>query len=289
MSRGDVVNGIAVALALALSIASAGFRAPLAAAQKEEGARREVGATRIVSASTVADQLLLALCERDRVAAFTALSVERAPDRHRYAGVPTIASLDDVEAIVAMSPEVVLASNVADARRVARLEEAGVKVIDLGVPSGFEALKHAIAEVAALCGDRGRGEALTRQLDLRVAAIADGVTNRRGALYAVVYGGRIYGGTTGTSYHDVIRFAGLRDVAADAFQDFPQYTTEQLLRLDPEIIVTRDGMREAICRQPGLEALRACPAGVIEIDATLLEDPGLGMIDAALLLREATR
>src|SRR5690606_10867747 len=117
-------------------------------------------------------------------------------------------------------------------------EEAGVKVIDLGVPSGFEALKHAIAEVAALCGDRGRGEALTRQLDLRVAAIADGVTNRRGALYAVVYGGRIYGGSTGTSYHDVIRFAGLRDVAADAFQDFPQYTTEQLLRLDPEIIVT---------------------------------------------------
>jgi iron complex transport system substrate-binding protein len=288
MNRGDLVNGLVVILALALSIASAELRAPIADLAVDD-ARPESGAMRIVSASTVADQLLLALCERERVAAVTAISVEAAPDRHRYAGMPTVASLDDVEAIVAMSPEVVLTSNVADTRRVARLEEAGVRVIDLGVPSGFEALKRAIIEVAALCGDPARGERFTKTLELRVASIADGVTERRGALYAVVFGGRIYGGTVGTSYHDVIRFAGLRDVAAHAHRDFPQYTTEQLLRLDPEIIVTRDGMHQAICRQPGLESLRACAGSVVEIDAALLEDPGLGMIDAALLLRAATR
>src|SRR5690606_20566056 len=134
-----------------------------------------------------------------------------------------------------------------------------------------------------------RGEQLIERLTLQASVIADGVRVRRGAVYVVVYGGRIYGGTRGTSYHDVIRLAGLSDLAAGAHEGFPQYTTEELLRMDPEIIVTRVGMAEAICRQPGLEGLRACPAGVVEIDEAVLEDPGLGMIDAALLLRAATR
>jgi len=72
-------------------------------------------------------------------------------------------------------------------------------------------------------------------------------------------------------------------VAAARFRNWPEYGAEDLLALDPPLIVTKPGMRRAFCAQPGLDHLRACasPNGFIEIPGALLDDPGPAILEAA--------
>ncbi|MGH2901289.1 MAG: hypothetical protein ACRDMZ_21610, partial [Solirubrobacteraceae bacterium] len=51
----------------------------------------------------------------------------------------------------------------------------------------------------------------------------------------------------------------------------------------PDLIVTKPGMPAELCRVPGLDRLRPChlPGGFAEVEAAILDDPGLPMLDAA--------
>lgn len=296
MSRTAIVNGAAVLLALAGSVLAAGRPRPVS---RDAPAETLVDATgtaippgpfeRIASGSTVADRLLVDLCPADRVVAHTAASASR-PDAARYAGAEArIASIDDVETIAALRPDLILVHNVADRRRVERLRDAGLTVFDLGPLEGLGTLREDARQVAALCGAPERGAAYVARLERRMASIAGHVAPeaRRSAIYLSVYGDRLFGGTVGTSYHDVLEAAGLRDAAARRHRGWPQYTVEQILELDPDVVVTREGMRETLCAHPVLARLRACPADVVEIDGDLLDAPGPGMLDAAEAVHRA--
>lgn len=278
MNRVDVVNGVAAVLAVVGSMAAVGAGgAPVPPVKIVEASSTRY--RRIASASTVADPLLRDLCPADRVVAVSALSRE-GPQGHRYAGLTTIPSLEALEQIIGLSPEVLVVSNVGDARRVARLREAGIEVIDLGPPTGLASLKDDILQVGELCGRTDAAKELASTLETRLERVASGVSGKR-AVYVTVYGGRYYGGTKGSSYHDVLRYAGLKDAAADRFSGFPQYTVEQLLALDPDLLVTKTGMRASLCADEALSRLKACPDGVIEVEGAYLDDPGLGMLTAA--------
>jgi iron complex transport system substrate-binding protein len=81
----------------------------------------------------------------------------------------------------------------------------------------------------------------------------------------------------------VLTAAGLLDVAALRYRDWPAYSAEELLALDPELIVASTGMTASICRHAGLSRLHACarPGAVLEIDSSLLASAGPSMAEAA--------
>jgi iron complex transport system substrate-binding protein len=243
---------------------------------------------RIVSASTVADTLLLELCEPDRVVAFTAQSAHKGVSGYKYAGKPTV-DLGNVESVLALHPDLVLVNVVGDPHRVARLRDAGVVVYDLGEMRGLATLIPNIREIAWLVGHPERGERFARELVERAASVAIDIAgpDRKTGMYLSIYGGRLFGGGSGTSFDDVLRTAGLIDSAAAA-RDWPQFATEQVLKLDPEIIVTNAGMRQVLCEHAGFSLLRACkrPDGVVEVDEALLGDPGPTMMLAAQAIRD---
>ena len=300
MSRASVANTLAVFVALAASVALAAQPRPTASRPRGSTgsttarAPRELeDATgtripirdyrRIASGSPVADRLLADLCEPDRIIAFSARSAF-AIDAHRYSGRATIETIEDTERIASLRPDLVLVHNVAEARRVERLRETGLIVFDLGPMEGMATLPDDIRVVAALCGAPARGDHYLAVLERRLAAVARDVAPgaRREAIYLSIYGDRFFGGTVGTSYHDVLVAAGLRDAAAARYRGWPQYTVEQLLSLDPEWIVTREGMRASICDPPVLHGLTACARDrVVEIDGDLLDSAGPGMLEAA--------
>ena len=99
------------------------------------------------------------------------------------------------------------------------------------------------------------------------------------------YGETLFGGTVGTSYHDVLLAAGCRDAAQGHFTDWPQYGVEQVVSLAPEVIVTKRGMTAALQALPGMHVLRH--TRYIELDGAVLEDPGPRLLEAAELLRDA--
>jgi len=243
--------------------------------------------SRIVSASPLADGLLLELCEPDRVVAFTPYTARSRA--FRFSGKPTV-RLAEIEAILALHPDLVLVSGTGDVQPIARLRDAGLVVFDLGEPRGFDALVQNIHELANLIDAPERGDALATQVNDAMHTVAADVPpgRRRRGMYINSYGGRLFGGSIGTSYHDVLVAAGLIE-AADRYNGWPSYTTEEVLEIDPEVVVTAADMRRRICEHAGLGALQACRAQgrIVEVDGATLSDPGLVMVEAARAVRQA--
>jgi iron complex transport system substrate-binding protein len=215
------------------------------------------------------------------------------PDRYRLGGKPRLAGLADLEAIIALKPDLVLTSNYGDQLdRVTRLREAGLTVCDLSSQCGLRTLLPNARAIATLLGVPERGERFARGLERRMRAVAAGLPAdmpRRRALYVGVYGGELYGGTVGSSYHDVLTAAGLSDCAAATHRGWPKLGIEELIVLAPEVIVMKRGAADALRQLPGAGAIAALRRadGVLEIDGELLEDPGPLMLEAAEALFDA--
>jgi len=239
---------------------------------------------RVASGSLLADPVLLALAAPTDIVAFSA----RAPlarDGHRYAGKPSLDPTRRVEQLLELRPDLVLVNSLGESAWIEQLRAAGVVVFDLGPMWGVDTFVRNVMQIGWLIGQPQAGRELAAQFRLRLEAIAGhlGGGPRRGALYLGVHGGDLFGGTRGSSYHDVLTYAGLRDVAAERYQGWPKYDPEALLTLDPELVVTQTGMRAALCERGELGRLRACgpEGGVLEVDGQLLNDAGMGMLDAA--------
>jgi iron complex transport system substrate-binding protein len=243
---------------------------------------------RIVSTTMLTDRLLVELCEADRVLAVSAAGARGSPFAYQYAGKPTAEGLDALEPLIALKPDLVLMNHFGDPGRVTRLRGAGVEVFDLGQMRGLATLRPTAEAIAELVGHPERGARFLRSFEHRMATVAAGLGNRRRrtAVYVSVIGPSLSGGTTGTSYHDVLVAAGLVDAAASRFKNWLRYSPEQLIALAPEVLVTKEGMAAVLCGYPGLADLPACraPGGVIELPSGLIEDPGPTMLDAAELL-----
>jgi iron complex transport system substrate-binding protein len=303
------INGIAFAVALVASTASVWLLRP--ASPREIRMRRASEATptpaenlidlvgtsiprrdyrRIISASTVGDAVLVEICEPDRVVAFGDYGERRGAQGFRYAGKPTIEHIEDLERVLTFHADLILVNGTADPRPVARLRGAGLVVFDLGETRGLSTLIPQIHAIAEMLGHPERGDSFARAIVEQMTAVAADVPSsaRKRGMSLSVYGDTILGGAKATSYSDVLRAAGLLD-AASAYRNWPRYNAEQVLMMDPEVIVTDTGMGSRICGRPGLAMLSACkiPDHIVEVDGSLLGDPGPSMIDAARVIRTA--
>jgi len=239
---------------------------------------------RIVSTSIVTDRLLVSLCEPDRILAFSNAGVHESPWAYQYAGKASVEGLGALEPLISLKPDLVLMSRFGGPGRVGKLRAAGIEVFDLGELHGLSSLLPIARSTGELLGHPDRAAELMTTFQRRWKAVASSLGNRprRTALYVAAIGPTLIGGTTGTSYHDVLEAAGLVDVAAGRFKDWPQYSAEQIMSMSPELLVTKEGMGNALCIYPGLERLTACaPGHVVELPSGMIEDPGLTMLETA--------
>ncbi len=245
---------------------------------------------RIVAGSHVADHLVTSLAEREHILAVSGNGLPGATDPARFAGIPMFEELHDVEALIALGPDLVVVNNFVQAGAVAQLRAAGLAVFDLGEMHGLDTFLEDARTVGALIGEPARGERFARAFEARMRAVAADVPAeaRPRGMYLGTHGVFFYGGGRGTSYHDVLVHGGVRDVA-EHYYGWPSFTTEQVLELDPEVLVTSTGKGAEICRKPGLEELRPCrgEGRIVELAWELLVDPGTPMLDAAEALRRA--
>jgi len=312
----DLANGAALVLAVALASWGASSRLELTRTRTRAAPRAQelvvehgadgrpalrdaqgvlvplVHYERIVSATLAADRVLADLCEPDRIVAFTRYA-GRTAQAHRFAGKRAIDARDGLEHILALRPDLLLVSELFDPSYTARLREHGVAVFDIGALQGLRTLSRQIEQIGLLLGASERARRYAEALTRRMQAVtgAGQKLPRRRALYVGVYGARLFGGAAATSYHDVIESAGLRDAAAEAgLSGWPELTSERVLAMDPDLVITRTGMAAIVCRHPGLERIAPCTGEgrTIELDGQLLDDPGPGMLEAAEALRAAS-
>jgi iron complex transport system substrate-binding protein len=240
---------------------------------------------RIVSTNLVTDRLLAELVEPTRIRAVSAAAAARRRDGHRYQGLATVDGFGPPEAMLALKPDLVLTNSFGSPGVAARLRDAGIEVFELGELRGESSFATLTASLGLLLGVPERAERLHHAFASRMAALA--ARPRPGqplrALYLSTLGPDLQGGTVGTSYHDILVAAGLVDVAATRYRDWPAYSAEQVLELDPELIVTREGFAAGICRYPGMDRITPCrgEGRILELPGELLDEPGLAMLEAA--------
>lgn len=292
MTRGDVSSALWLCALLGgvayLAAAPAAGRAPawVEASHRVLPAKRY---QRIASASAYADQLLLALAEPERVVALSRSGRRRDPEAFRYGARAQLSAAGDLEQLLALHVDLLVVNQLGSQAELARVRAAGIAVLDLGEMRGLSNLRPNILALASALGDPARGERLYQRWSRRFHAIARDVPPgaRKRAAYVANYAGKLYGGTLGSSYHDVLEAAGLVDVAAEHYRAWPNYDPEQLLALDPPLIVTELGMAEPLCANVWLRALSACHArAFVELPSPLIGDAGLGMLDAAETLHD---
>lgn len=241
---------------------------------------------RIASTSLVADAVLPELVPAAHIVSRSTAAVERSWS-WRTAGVVAFDDARNIEGLLALTPDLVLVSDfVADSEHLARLRQAGIRTHDLGPMRGLDSLLPQIRALGQLLEVPERAEAYSQSLRRRHAAIARHIptAQRPRALYVGVHGDQLWGGTVGTSYHDILVGAGLRDAAQDQnLTGWPDYTPALLLDIQPDLLVLAEGHDAMLRRLPGMDRLRAlhAPGGVVTLPAALLGDPGPGLVDAA--------
>ncbi|MEN9581477.1 MAG: hypothetical protein RJA70_4486 [Pseudomonadota bacterium] len=244
---------------------------------------------RIASGSLITDHVLLELCAPERTIAFTTYSGESPVDGHKFSGKPHIPGADDVEALLHLKPDLLFISTQTSPAKVARLREAGLTVFNLGEMRGLRTFPHNVRQIAALVGAEAQGEHYVRTFEERLSRVAVGLPSaaRKTAIYLSVFGTQMYGGARNTSHHDLLESAGLIDIAANVYEGWPRLTTVQLLELDPELIVLKEGAGVGFCELAGASGLRACAntrSGIIEGPQDLWSAPGANLLPASELL-----
>ncbi|MDB5679195.1 ABC transporter substrate-binding protein [Sphingomonas bacterium] len=137
----------------------------------------------IVSTNPCADQLLLALAPPGRIAAISHYSQEEAATSipldvaRRFRGTAGTA-----EEVIALKPDLVLASSFTPAATLRAYQRLGLKVLLLDSPTTIAASRGQIRQVAAALGTQAAGERLIARIDVAVAAAAPKDAARPSAL-----------------------------------------------------------------------------------------------------------
>lgn len=251
--------------------------------------------TAVVAAAGGSIDLLVALHTPERTAALPepalAWSVLH-EERGAWGHVPVFTRYL-AEPILALRPDLVLVHDWQDMQTTSRLREAGVPVVVLTDPRTWDEARAQIRQVARLLGAEDRAEAVLRRYEDVLSRIEH--PEPAPTALCVTHGGA--GGWVagaGTTNHEMLRLAGVRNLAAEVGRTgHGSLTFEELLHLDPEWLVVpasrESGLstREVLLSEPALATLRAVrDHRIVEIDGWLYTTTSHHLVDGAAQLAE---
>jgi len=257
-----------------------------------DGLGREVqlasAAQRVVSLAPSNTEILFALGAGDKVVGRDEFSdyPEEAKAIESVGGSMGEYSL---EAIVALKPDLVLASELNSPELVSSLEKLGLTVYYLPNPKSFEDLYTNLEIVATLTGRDATK--LTDSLKARVAAVAEKIaplSYRPTVFYEIdaTDPSKPYTAGVGTFIHLIINRAGGANFTelAGITDPYPQVSLEQLVVMPPDFIILGDSMwgttPEVVAGRPGWDVLTAVMEGrVFPFDDNLVSRPGPRLVD----------
>ncbi len=195
----------------------------------------------------------------------------------------------NAEAIVALKPALVLAAEINSPEQIQTLKDLGLTAYWLANPKDFDSLYENIAIVGQLTGHEEEAAALVESLKARVAAVQEQVKNATTkplVFYEIDGSDPTKPWTTGpgTFMDAMITMAGGRNVGAVLTEPFAQFSSEELVKQDPDIIVLGDTLFgvpvESVGQRAGWDAIAAVKNGAVyPFDDNLASRPGPRLVD----------
>lgn len=150
------------------------------------------------------------------------------------------------EAIAALNPDLVIATEINTADQVKALEDLGLTVYYISNPTDFAGLFQIMQTVGKLTGHEAEATSLTDSLSMRVQAVKD--TIAKATTTPVVFyeldgtdPAKPWTSGPGTFMDMMITLAGGKNVGAALTSSWAQISVEELIVQNPDIILLGDG------------------------------------------------
>ena len=202
---------------------------PAIAASAEERPRR------VVSMNTCVDQFLVALADKDQIAALSNYSRDPGLSYFAQAAEAWPQTRGSVEEVLALRPDLVIAGTSRRQGAVAQLRKQGLRIVEVRPADGYPAIIAEIREIAALLGQTERGETMIAQMDAALAAIPAPPAPKPVAAY---YARRGYLSGTRSLINDMMNRAGFVNLAEKlGRKTVTQMPLEMLVQAKPDYLI----------------------------------------------------
>lgn len=187
--------------------------------------------SRIVSLDYCADQFVLALADRDQIAALSRGS-RRDDSYFRMRAVGIRQSRGSLEEVLALNPDLIVRNWGGPWDAEAVYARFGIRVLHVGDAADFAAAREDVARAARAFGRARRGEAIVRDLDRRLARLRQAAPLQRPPVMYLSAGGAVAG--RGVMMDSVIEAAGGRNIRADA--NWTVLPLERMIEAPPALV-----------------------------------------------------
>ncbi len=284
--------GIAVLMILSsLTAISIGCSQPSLPATLTDDLGREVRLEgvprRIVSLAPSNTEILFALGLEDKIVGVTEFCdyPEAAKAKQEIGGFSTV----DIEQVVALEPDLILATSIHEKTVIPALEKVGLAVIALA-PKTLDAGLANLALVGVVTGQGQEASRLVSGLEQRVKAVTAKTgklaeTERPRTLY-LTWHDPLWTVGSGTLQDDLINKAGGRNIAYD-LSGHKTIDLEAVIHRNPEVVIVISGHGKAedlpyhhVLNEPRLRPTEAVITGrVYQVDADIFSRPTPRMVD----------
>lgn len=189
---------------------------------------------RIISLAPSVTESLYLLGEGERIIAVTTYCL-RPIEARKKEKIGTVRE-SNVEKIISLQPDLVIATSLTSMRTVAKLHKTGIKVIVFAEPKNYAKLCEQFLELAALVGKEENAARILTEVNTRINACRKKVRGLSSPAVFVQVGSKpLFAATGNTFINDFIVFAGARNIASDAASGL--YSREEVLKRNPEVIL----------------------------------------------------
>jgi iron complex transport system substrate-binding protein len=224
---------------------------------------------RIVSLSPAITEALYVLGLEDSIVGVT-IYCQKPPRAQRKEKIGTLME-PDVERIVSLKPDLVLAMTLTSPKEIQKLKNLGLKVVAFQIPRNFELLCDFFLQLGKVVGREKDSQQLIKEAKDRVSEIAKKVASLPKPKVLIQIGSKpLFVATKKYFINDYIQFAGGSNIYQDT--GFGSISMEEVVKRNPDIIIiatmgiSGDNEKKAWKRFTTIEAVKNNKVYVVDPD-----------------------
>jgi iron complex transport system substrate-binding protein len=198
---------------------------------------------RIVSINLCADQLVLALADRNQIAGLTKNATDREMSGEAAAarGIPLLSN--SAEQILAIEPDLIVGMPASRSAALAALPQHDYPLLDLETANSLDEIYASIRQTAAAVGHPARGDALIARMQRELAGLPKPGNGR----VAAYYQRRGYMTGTGTLIDELMTRVGLLNLAGKLGKPpLSQLSLEEMVAAKPDFLIVESATDKVI-------------------------------------------
>ncbi len=200
---------------------------------------------RIISLTLGTDEILCALVEPERIAALSYLAADPensnvASTAKKLGSIPT----GNIERIVHLQPDLILAAHYTEIGRRGLLERTGAPVVLISAFRSFHDIEANIMTIGRAVGEPERAQSLIGEMRAKLQTETEKLDRTTAAKKKTVLylAHPNWTAGSGTTLHEVISYAGFRNAAAEhGFAGHGKISIEKILSINPDAILIGTG------------------------------------------------